>query len=502
MHEGRLPQTAREMTVNRDYLFPHSGSRPWLERPPLPHWVLIAFTAIVGHHDRVLLVRWPSALCGTAIVLLTAWMAARGFGRAVGLLSGLILATSMEFWTYSTLAEDDIYLALLVAAAVALFVRAEWAAGRDAQERPETPFGRRSWPVLLFFLVTALTNLTKGPLFGMAIIGSAVGAFLVWSRDARRLRRYLWVWGFLILIPLSAFWPALALRQFPDIVESWKFDYVGRLSGAYADLLEPVWYYAPALVVALIPWSPEAIVGLAGTWRRAWRDGDDALRLIWCWAIVPLVLLSFSRGKHHHYLLPLLPAWGVISAFGLQIAWTRIGSRWPRLHGPTLMRSLVMLLVVAYCAVHPLAAWRRIGEFQDDDTRFIREADARVPADKPLFINADVGSLDFFRLQFYSRPSARLLHNLTFLRDERITDSDVYVITRAPDRRDLETLGAVTTEAQSARSHDDPPNGAFMLFHLQLDPNLVRCHAPSYVTTMQALQRRPGPFCGPRFADR
>src|SRR5574341_938662 len=48
MHEARLPQTAREMQITGDYLFPTSGGRPWLERPPLPHWITIAFASITG----------------------------------------------------------------------------------------------------------------------------------------------------------------------------------------------------------------------------------------------------------------------------------------------------------------------------------------------------------------------------------------------------------------------------------------------------------------------
>jgi len=58
MHEARLPQTAREMQATGELLLPHSGSRPWLERPPLPHWIVIAFAAVLGHHDRVIRTRF------------------------------------------------------------------------------------------------------------------------------------------------------------------------------------------------------------------------------------------------------------------------------------------------------------------------------------------------------------------------------------------------------------------------------------------------------------
>src|SRR5258705_1880207 len=94
LHEGRLPELSREMMQSHDWIIPRSGGRPWLERPPLPHWITIATSAILGQRcDRVWVVRLPAVLMGTITVLLTAWIAARLFGRNIGLASGLILPT-------------------------------------------------------------------------------------------------------------------------------------------------------------------------------------------------------------------------------------------------------------------------------------------------------------------------------------------------------------------------------------------------------------------------
>src|SRR5271168_3590737 len=64
MHEARLPQTSREMLWHHEWLLPSSGGRPWLERPPLPHWIVISFMKLFGADDRVWIVRFPSALMG------------------------------------------------------------------------------------------------------------------------------------------------------------------------------------------------------------------------------------------------------------------------------------------------------------------------------------------------------------------------------------------------------------------------------------------------------
>src|SRR5258708_17893857 len=81
LQEAGLPQTSGEMMANHDWLIPRSGGRPWLERPPLPHWITVAVSAALGQRcDRVWVVRLPAALAGTIVVLLVAWMASRWFG--------------------------------------------------------------------------------------------------------------------------------------------------------------------------------------------------------------------------------------------------------------------------------------------------------------------------------------------------------------------------------------------------------------------------------------
>ncbi|HMP59080.1 MAG TPA: hypothetical protein PKD86_06985, partial [Gemmatales bacterium] len=52
MHESVLPQCTREMHDRGDWLTPHSGGRPWLHRPPPPHWGILALTSPFGRVDR------------------------------------------------------------------------------------------------------------------------------------------------------------------------------------------------------------------------------------------------------------------------------------------------------------------------------------------------------------------------------------------------------------------------------------------------------------------
>ena len=499
VHEARLPQTARAMRATGQWLFPQSGARPWLERPPLPHWIVNAVMAVAGHHDLVLVERLPSAVMGTIVVLLTAWTAAGLFGRTTGLVSGLVLATSWQLYMYASLAEDDIYLAAVVAACMALFVRAEFVDQRTAEDRRTNPFSTRPLVVLAFFGLLGLSNAIKSPLFGMLVVLPAIGCYLLWRWDGRRMLRYVWVWGWLVCLAIGAAWPLAAYYAYPDVMDNWAYDYLGRVSGNYAKINQPAWYYGPAILVALMPWTPFALFGLALTGAAAWRKQDSPERLLWCWAIAPLVVLSVPQGKHHHYLVPVIAPWAILGAIGLMRVAETVARKYPRFNPRWAMGLAVALLFVGYSLGQTFAAPATDRTVQD--TKFLRQTATLIPSGKLLFINADEDeSLDFFRLQFYSRNDAKLLQNLTYLREEGIDEPVVYVIARTRDQSKLETMGTAKILIQSEKSHGDgTPGGRFALFELCFDANLQRYPTPPRPTCLQAMGREPGPFCGPQW---
>ncbi|HSV15165.1 MAG TPA: glycosyltransferase family 39 protein [Tepidisphaeraceae bacterium] len=529
MHEARLPQTSREMLATHRWLLPHSGIRPWLERPPLPHWIVIGSMKLFGHDDRVWVVRLPSAIMGVIIVLVVGWMSGRWFGRTIGVVAALVLATSFEFYSYASLAEDDIYLGALVTICVAFFASAEFFSPAATADRRLNVLVGRPWQVGLFFITLGLTNLTKGPLLGILIVGSSVGSYLLWNAIAdgagRALLRYVWLWGWLATIALTLAWPAWAYHVYPDVLANWKYDYLGRMSGAYTDINQGWYYYAPALAAAMAPWTPACLIGLialtmglrhsnerGGLREETGSSGIPsdpasvgalsnpsarAAQFVLCWAILPLIVLSIPKGKHHHYLVPFLAPWAILAAFGVvEIA---AYFRWSRRTGPVVFTVILSLLLVGYCCGETFLAAST--DHTVADTAFLRRVRQEVPPGSPLFINAKlgpVGNLDFFRIQFYSRPDAMLLHNLSYLRDENIKASEVYVITRARDEEKLKQLGTPTLIDQSESSHEvTTPAGRFSLFKLVFDPNLKREAAPTHITNMQAMEREPGPWCGP-----
>ena len=528
MHEGVLSQTTKAMLADHDWLVPHYGDAPWLERPPLPQWISCAICAGLGHCDAEWNIRIGPALAGLLTVLLTVWLAGRLFGRGVGIVSGLALATMYNFVRYATLAEADIFLAPIVAGALCLFANTEIL--RPVEENESRNFfRRRPWCVLAFFVLLGMTNLVKGLIFGMVIVMAPIGVYLLWNDRTRSLMiffilfawailaklfglgsavgmgpvalfflwnirlytRYIWLWGWLAVAAIALPWPLLVVNSgYGDAVEVWKFDLFGRLSANY--LGEPIWYYVQCLTWVPQPWTILAFIGMSVTWRNAWHEGSKADRFIWCWAWLPPLVFSLSDGKHHHYMLHYLAPWAILAAQGTVWLWQQAAARWS-------LRRPAIGLVSGFACLFLLyaAGFACKGAYLNrsrDDTAFLREVRQMVPLDKPLMINSADEALEGLRMQFYIGDTVYFLHNLSFVLDDRIRTSEVYVVTRYNRKPELEKYGRAEPLLRCKESRREQSEAdRWTLFRVHLRDDLPRKNADVRISPMQAMYRVDGP---------
>ncbi|MBL8797194.1 MAG: hypothetical protein JNM56_25050 [Planctomycetia bacterium] len=541
-HETVHCQNIREMRADGDWVIPHYGGRPWLERPPLPFWFTLGLVELLG--DSPVVFRLASLLVGLPIVLLVGWMASVWYGRGIGVTSGLILATMQEFNHYATGPEADIFLCLIVTSALALFVHLEF------QRRPKGDgeslglIGPRPWVLVLFFAVWGLTNLVKGLFFGSIFVGLPIATFLLWNWDWSAIRRYVWLPGWLAYLATASLWATAAYWRYPDIVELWLHDYKGRVNQGY--MHEPIWYYLAHLPVVLFPWTITALVGLAATRRTAWTTPRAPERFLWCWAIVPVVFFSIPQGKHHHYLLQCMAPWSVLAAVGAARVWQQL-ARWPALLQKPWLAALLLggladvalfafgaeipgpswllpvLLVAAPLAI--LTLW--IAFFHRDsrvalgtlcglllvlhwsvyayrascldryrhDRDFVQQACAVTPWDRPLLVMDDDAPLNASWLLFYIGDRATLLHNLTFLLDDSIREREVYLIARRKAEPALKKMGDCELLLQSERSrYETTLADRYTLFRFRYRDDAARVPGGVYISPMQATGRDLGPF--------
>jgi 4-amino-4-deoxy-L-arabinose transferase-like glycosyltransferase len=505
-HAAVLPQNSREMLADHDWLIPKVGGKPWLERPPLSDWVIVGVYAAFGTAENDRVARFAAVLAAVPIVLLVSWMASVFYGRKLAVIAGLIFATLQEFYVYAIDPEADIFLCLIVTGVLAIFVRLEFLERKrdplsSAHAESVHFLGWRSWWVFAFFVVLGMTNLAKGLIFGTLMAAVPIGGYLLWNFDWRAIRRYVWLWGGLVFLIVSLAWPAYVLYRFPEMIDFWRYHYGGRLNGGY--LAEPFWYYAVALPVNLLPWTPVAAFGLWQTRRPAFSERYSPARFLWSWSLLTPLFFSIPDGKHHHYLLHCLAPWAILAAPAAVRIWRWILD-WPgwlrnpawslltiggpivvcillfrhKLPGPSWIVPAVVAVGVAcaflgaFFSTRPSGRWALGGLFgvlaiaytlgmtyrstwldqYAPDNAFLRQVRDVVPQERPLLAQDDgPDGLENFWLLYYSESRVRLVGGSAEVAQHLSDQPEVYVLARRRDLAWLAKLG--DTEEVLASEH-------------------------------------------------
>ncbi len=317
--EGRYASASRVMAEGGSWLVPTYEGRPHLTKPPLTYWLQALCMRVFGPTEGA--ARAPSLLAATLTLLLTAWFAARLWGRRVGTIAACLLSVTPLFLVMGRLASTDALLTLFWTVALV-------AGALHAVER------RKRWLTALW-LGTALAVMTKGPL-GLV----PVGLLVVWHALAGRWRAIAALWiplGLPLALLPAVGWAAMVIRQQPQALEIWRHETLDRAAGS-GDHPKPLWFYIPIFLGGLFPAS--AMLRLPGlndplrSLGARLRRGDIATLLglaVW----LPFVMFSLIAGKLPSYLLPMAPPLAVATALAVDALLPRSAVQ---TGGPTLAR--------------------------------------------------------------------------------------------------------------------------------------------------------------------
>lgn len=313
--EGLFASIAREMVEGGDWLTPRFDGLRYLEKPPLYYWLTALTYALFGFSEWG--VRLWSALGALGTVLATWLLGSEAFGRRVGLLAGLLLATSLGAFLYGRVAGVDLLFTAWLALAFLGFVR--W-----ARRGGKAPLGG-------FYAAVALAVLTKGAL-GLLLPLLVIGGFFLVTRSRPRVGQLGLGWGVPLVLALALPWHLLAGRANPGFLSYYLVEthVVRFLSGTGAIEDEPALSTAGFLLVSLVwllPWSlflPSALWALAIRWRSLPPPERSGWTLACLWAGAVLGLFSLSSFKLEHYALPAFPPLALLIA----ALWTEARPGW------------------------------------------------------------------------------------------------------------------------------------------------------------------------------
>jgi 4-amino-4-deoxy-L-arabinose transferase-like glycosyltransferase len=306
--ESLVAQVARDIWqrgwAEGDWLYPTLFGEPYLNKPPLMHW-LIALSYQLNGGSSEWAARLPGALLSALSVPLLYLV-----GRQI---LPTQLAASLGALVYLTLLPVVRHgrLAMLDGAIVCFFLVMLLSALRTRNDR--------RWALGMGLALGAMC-LTKG-ILGL-LLGGLVLGFLAW--DTPRLLRlfYVW-WGLLLgLLPVLA-WYGLQFQAIGDRLLSVGLvdQSISRVWQAVEGNQGPPWYYLQELLKSAWPW----LLFLPWGFQLVWRQRNLSYgRLLLLWPIGYFAAISLMGTKLPWYSMPLYPALALI--VGLVLAEVRVGS--------------------------------------------------------------------------------------------------------------------------------------------------------------------------------
>lgn len=317
-HEVLAAVPAREMLTSGDWIVPHYSGIPRLKKPPLCYWAIAAAGAVFGGVSEWT-ARLPAAVSAVALAVLIGVWTARWFGTRSGWAAAFVQLTPVYVLTYGRKAEVDMLLLLLIVAAMFL-----------AADQPDEESRRRAtlrWAII--WSLAGVSWLAKFH-FGPVMIFAPYVVFQLVQRRFR-LRQFVNPLGWIAFAVCLAVWPLWVLNRLPSAADVWRQETIGRALGSLGSS-EPVWFYFPAVLSLMLPWTIPALIAVPASWRKAWKEGCPRERFLWCWLLTQLAIVSLSADKHVHYAMPALPVLSILSGRTLLalLAYAGSGIPWLR----------------------------------------------------------------------------------------------------------------------------------------------------------------------------
>ena len=297
--ETRYVSVAWEMWLRGDFLVPFKNGAPYSDKPPFMFWMFQAGWALFGVNDW-----WPRLvlpLFSAGGLFLTYRLARRLWPQHAGLGGqvALVLASALLWIIFSTSVMFDVMLAVWVLLGLHGVL-----AAADGKRRGFAMMG----------IAIGLGVLTKGPVILLHLL--PVVALAPWWNPGLKWGR--WFGGTLLAVLLGA---AIALAWALPAGFSGGEAYrnaifwgqtANRMVESFAHR-RPVWWYVPLLPLLLFPWFawPAWWKALAQH-RRAGLDRGS--RFCLAWMLPVFVAFSLISGKQPHYLVPLFPAFALLTA--------------------------------------------------------------------------------------------------------------------------------------------------------------------------------------------
>ncbi|MGJ3248961.1 MAG: ArnT family glycosyltransferase [Elainellaceae cyanobacterium] len=301
--EGTVAQVAREIWRSpswEGWLYPSLHSEPYLNKPPLVHWLMAIAFSIGGVNE------WTARLPGALLTAVSVPLL-YGIGREVFIQRTTAVFAGTAYLAMLPVARHG-RLAMLDGAVLCFFLVMIWSLLRSRRS-PRWALG-----VGIGF---GLICMTKGAL-GL-LLGAIALLFLLWDAPRMLASAYLWLGVFIGSAPVIAWYAAQWMQYGGQFLTTHVMDQsFDRLWESVENNAGPPWFYALEILKYGFPWLLFAPMGF----RLAWGDRSRSwAKLVLVWSIGYFSVISLIGTKLPWYVLPVYPALALVVGVELNRLW-------------------------------------------------------------------------------------------------------------------------------------------------------------------------------------
>ncbi|MBU0683882.1 MAG: glycosyltransferase family 39 protein [Candidatus Omnitrophota bacterium] len=293
-------QTAKEMFNANEWNTPLLFGNPQFEKPILYYWLIMLSYIVFGIGEFA--ARFPSAVFGVIGIFGVYFLGRSLFSPLCGFLSGLVLATSVQYLVLAKACVTDMVLTVFILLCM-LFFLLGWTKEKK-----------------IYYYISAImagfATLTKGPI-GLFIPGVVFLTYIAITSQWGRVKKIPIIRCVLLALLVSVPWYILAIKLHGELFlnEFFGLHNITRFLKPEHKIGMSPFFYIPIVLGGIFPWT---FFMIFGTWDMVKEKssssgikGKHAFLLIWF--LVVFIFFSVSRTKLVTYILPLFPAIAIIT---------------------------------------------------------------------------------------------------------------------------------------------------------------------------------------------
>jgi len=325
--ETRYAVMARDLLHSMSWNNLMLNSQPFLEKPPLYFWLVASSIKLFGSFTA-LIVRLPIAILASFLTFFTYFLGKKVVSRKYGVISALVLLTSVFFLMLSHVAIIDMVLTVFMTSAIYCGFLTHFC---------EEKYKKYFWWYLYLFV--GLGFLAKGIL---AIVIPAIIVFaynLATNRVKEIFKPVNMIPGLVIFLAIAIPWHWMMYVEYGNrfIKEYFLIHHFARfIDSEYIGRQEPFLYFVPVFFVGFMPWSFTFIAflidgckKLTAKYKAAQGNVKNKIVAIFdaqtneqklilfasIYFVLTFLIFSVSSTKLPTYILPSIPAAALLTGY-------------------------------------------------------------------------------------------------------------------------------------------------------------------------------------------